>query len=63
MFLAKRPPAPDAKVLLKVDGLSVPGWVRDLSFEVRAGEILGFGGPSEHLNGSLVPNERSLHEI
>ena len=30
--------------MVKVEGLSVPGWVRDLSFEVRAGEILGFGG-------------------
>jgi len=44
MFQAKCPPAPGAPVLLKVSGLSVPGWVRDLSFEVRAGEILGFGG-------------------
>jgi ribose transport system ATP-binding protein len=44
MFQPKRPPAPDAPVLLKVAGLSAPGWVEDLSFEVRAGEILGFGG-------------------
>ena len=44
MFLPKERPAPDAPVLLKVTNLNVPGWVRDLSFEVRAGEILGFGG-------------------
>jgi ribose transport system ATP-binding protein len=44
MFTTKQLPAPDAQVLLKVEGLSVPGWVRDLGFEVRAGEILGFGG-------------------
>jgi len=44
MFVAKQLPAPDARPLLKVEGLTVPGWVRDLSFEVRAGEILGFGG-------------------
>jgi ribose transport system ATP-binding protein len=44
MFQAKLPPAPGAPVLLRVSGLSAPGWVRDLSFEVRAGEILGFGG-------------------
>jgi ribose transport system ATP-binding protein len=31
-------------VLLKVKGLQVPGWARDASFEVRAGEILGFAG-------------------
>ncbi len=44
MFQPKRPPAPDAPVLLKVAGLSVPGWVQDLGLEVRAGEILGFAG-------------------
>ncbi len=44
MFQPKQPCAPDAPVLLKVDGLTVPGWVRELGFEVRAGEILGFGG-------------------
>ena len=31
-------------VLLQVQGLSVPGWASDVSFEVRAGEILGFAG-------------------
>ena len=30
--------------LLKVQGLSVPGWARDVSFEVAPGEILGFAG-------------------
>jgi len=44
MFLPKQLPAPDAPVLLRVDGLSVPGWVDDLSFDVRGGEILGFAG-------------------
>jgi ribose transport system ATP-binding protein len=44
MFAPKRRPAPDARVALKVSGLSVPGWVHDLSFEVREGEVLGFGG-------------------
>jgi ribose transport system ATP-binding protein len=33
-----------APVLLKVDGLQVPGWCEDASFQVRAGEILGFAG-------------------
>ncbi|HEX8478777.1 MAG TPA: sugar ABC transporter ATP-binding protein [Telluria sp.] len=44
MFPAKNVPAPDAPVLLKVEGLNVPGWSKDVSFEVRAGEILGFAG-------------------
>jgi ribose transport system ATP-binding protein len=44
MFPAKNVPAPDARVLLKVEGLNVPGWSKDVSFEVRAGEILGFAG-------------------
>jgi ribose transport system ATP-binding protein len=44
MFQPKQLPAADAPVLLKVTGLNAPGWVHDLSFAVRAGEILGFGG-------------------
>lgn len=40
-----RQPVPDgAQVLLKVEGLQVPGWAQDVSFEVRSGEILGFAG-------------------
>ncbi|MDI4632953.1 sugar ABC transporter ATP-binding protein [Pelomonas sp. V22] len=35
---------PTAEPLLKVQKLSVPGWVEDLSFEVAPGEILGFAG-------------------
>jgi ribose transport system ATP-binding protein len=30
--------------LFRVKGLSVPGWAQDVSFDVRAGEILGFAG-------------------
>ena len=30
--------------LLKVQGLNVPGWARDVNFEVAPGEILGFAG-------------------
>ncbi len=33
-----------AAVALRVQGLSVPGWVEDLSFEAREGEVLGFAG-------------------
>jgi ribose transport system ATP-binding protein len=44
MFAPKRHVGLDAPVLLRVTNLSVPGWVENLSFEVRAGEILGFAG-------------------
>jgi ribose transport system ATP-binding protein len=33
-----------APPLLSVQGLTVPGWARDVSFEVAPGEILGFAG-------------------
>src|ERR1700758_4156510 len=44
MFPDKTPPPADAPVALRVEGLSVPDWVEDLSFEVRAGEVFGFAG-------------------
>src|SRR5206468_9100516 len=44
MFQPKRFAALDAPVLLRVSNLKVPGWIEDLSFEVRAGEIVGFAG-------------------
>ena len=44
MFQPKRFAAADAPVLFEVRDLTVPGWVEKLSFQVRAGEILGFGG-------------------
>jgi ribose transport system ATP-binding protein len=37
-------PRPSGPPLLKVQGLTVPGWARDVSFEVAPGEILGFAG-------------------
>jgi rhamnose transport system ATP-binding protein len=42
-FPAKQPAAPDAPVLLRVDGVSAPG-VAEASFDVRAGEIVGIAG-------------------
>jgi rhamnose transport system ATP-binding protein len=42
-FPAKRPPGPDARTVLSVRELSAPG-VNDVSFELRAGEILGLAG-------------------
>jgi ribose transport system ATP-binding protein len=44
MFQPKTPVAADAPVLLRVERLQVPGWIEDLSFGVRAGEVLGFAG-------------------
>ena len=42
VFPAKR--AGDGQVALRVEGLTVPGVIEDVSFELRAGEILGFAG-------------------
>jgi ribose transport system ATP-binding protein len=36
--------APQVAPVLKVTGLTVPGWATEASFEVRSGEILGFAG-------------------
>ncbi|HTH58691.1 MAG TPA: sugar ABC transporter ATP-binding protein [Paraburkholderia sp.] len=44
MFPEKGDAPQNAPVALKVTGLTVPGWVENLSFEVRAGEVLGFAG-------------------
>jgi ribose transport system ATP-binding protein len=43
LFPIKRP-APAGAPVLKVQGLTVPGWAHDVDFEVRRGEILGFAG-------------------
>ncbi len=43
MFPPKAP-LPDGAPLLSVRGLDVPGWAEGVSFELRAGEVLGFAG-------------------
>jgi len=43
MFPARHA-VPPGEPLLRVRGLTVAGWAREVSFEVRAGEILGFAG-------------------
>jgi ABC-type sugar transport system ATPase subunit len=43
-FPDKQPPALDAPVVLSVRGLSRPPTIRDVSLEVRAGEIVGLAG-------------------
>lgn len=39
-----RPPLPDNPVVLRVENLSTEALLKDISFEVRAGEVLGFAG-------------------
>ena len=63
MFPPKRL-APEGPPLFKVQGLTVPGWAHDVSFEVRPGEILGFAGlvgagRTELFEGLLGLRERS----
>src|SRR5690606_33284761 len=43
LFPAKSEPNVDEEIMLSVSGLST-GYVRDASFDVRKGEILGFSG-------------------
>jgi ribose transport system ATP-binding protein len=44
LFPPKVPPDGDAPVALSVQGMAALGWVQDVSFELRRGEILGFAG-------------------
>ena len=44
LFPPKQAAPATSQTLLRVRGASVPGWAQDASFEVRAGEILGFAG-------------------
>ncbi|RZJ25337.1 MAG: sugar ABC transporter ATP-binding protein [Haliea sp.] len=44
LYPAKDEAPQGAAPLLRVQGLSVPGWAEDVGFEVGAGEILGFAG-------------------
>jgi ribose transport system ATP-binding protein len=44
VFPTPAPVAPDAEVLLHVDGLGLRGAFSDVSFSVRAGEVVGLAG-------------------
>jgi len=39
-----RPPSGDRRVVLRAEGISTKGLLRDVSFELREGEIVGFAG-------------------
>lgn len=43
-FPPKEPPRPGAPVVLAVDGLASAGVISDISFSIRAGEIVGLAG-------------------
>ena len=43
-FPDRTPPPPAAPVVLRAEGLCAGGFIDDVTFEVRAGEILGFSG-------------------
>lgn len=44
MFADKITVPAEAPIALKVEGLAVPEWVEDMSFEMRVGEVMGFAG-------------------
>lgn len=63
-------PAPDLDVapLLEVGGLNVPGWVEEVSFSVRPGEILGFAGlvgagRTEMIEGLLALRPHTVRQL
>jgi len=61
-------PRPVAPPLLRVAGLTVPGWARDVAFEVAPGEILGFAGlvgagRTEMFEGLLGLRPRSVERL
>ena len=43
-FPPKAPPPPEAPVVFSVEGLATKRFLRDISLEIRAGEILGLAG-------------------
>jgi ribose transport system ATP-binding protein len=61
-------PAPHAAPLLRVRGLSVPGWAHDVDFDVAPGEILGFAGlvgagRTEMFEGLLGLREHTVRSV
>ncbi len=67
MYPAKRRVS-KSEPLLSVRGVTVPGWARDVDFDLHAGEVLGFAGligagRTELMEGVLGLRERSAGEI
>lgn len=68
LYPPKTPHPGASQPILKVSGLSVPGWVEDISFEVHPGEIFGFAGlvgagRTELFEGLLGLRVRSAGQI
>lgn len=68
LYPPKAPHPATAAPMLKVSGLTVPGWVEDINFEVHPGEIFGFAGlvgagRTELFEGLLGLRPRSAGKI
>lgn len=68
LYPPKAPHPASAAPMLKVSGLTVPGWVEDITFEVHPGEIFGFAGlvgagRTELFEGLLGLRPRSAGKI
>ncbi len=68
LFPPKDPVPASLVARLKVQGLTVPGWVADVDFAVQPGEILGFAGlvgagRTELFEGLLALRPRSVERI
>lgn len=68
LYPPKAPHPATAAPMLKVSGLTVPGWVEDITFEVHPGEIFGFAGlvgagRTELFEGLLGLRPRSAGKI
>ena len=68
MYPPKRTVPEGSAAILKVSGVSVPGWAENVDFELRAGEVLGFAGlvgagRTELFEGLLGLRPRSAGQI
>ena len=68
LYPPKDPVPTDKTPRLKVQGLTVPGWAADVSFEVQPGEIFGFAGlvgagRTELIEGLLGLRPHSVEHI
>ncbi len=61
-FPEQEPVSPTAPVRLKVTGLTVPGMLKEVSLELRAGEILGVAGLGGSGRSELLESLYGLHK-